>query len=589
MEKLKYPNPQFIRENWLDLNGDWQFAFDDHDVGESNQQFLNDDFYTMTIQVPYSYHTKNSGIEIKEDHPIVWYKKDISLNVDQEKRYLLHFGAVDYKCDIWINDVHITTHIGGHTPFCVDLTKYISSNFCLIIRVEDHNLPTQPIGKQSWKNNNFLCWYTRTIGIWQPVWIEEVGQTYLSHIETTPQIDQASLQIDAYINNDDKNAYLKTEVFYKGDLITSFISSFKSKRARFTIDVSDEESDFRLHFWHPNTPNLYDITYQIIKEDEILDHVQSYFGMRKIEAKGNKIYLNNQEFYQKLILDQGYFYHGGLTGTVDELKNDVMKIKEMGFNGARKHQKIEDHRYMYLCDKIGLVMWAELPSSFEYSSISNENVLKEFHGFIDKHYNHPCVICYTVLNESWGINEVYSNPLEQNFINALVYLVKSLDTSRLVVGNDGWEHALTDILTIHDYNSDENSIRESYKDIVEAANGSPSKTSNRHCYNEGYHYNGCPFMISEFGGIAYHTEDTKDDNWGYGKRLTSKEDVLNKIKALHFAIMDIEGACGFCYTQLSDVEQEVNGLLDHHHEYKFDPEEIKKILEYKHNLGFIFQ
>lgn len=590
MEKIKYPRPQFIRENWLDLNGQWQFTFDDQNIGENNNNYLNDNFYNMNIEVPYSYHTKNSGINLNENHPIVWYKKDIHIDVKEDKSYILHFGAVDYKCDLYINDKHIFTHIGGHTPFEVDITKYIQQDFSLIIRAEDYNLTTQPIGKQSWKKTNFLCWYTRTVGIWQSVWMEETGKTYLTDVRMTPDIDNASLDIDAYINNDNQDVWLKGEVYYEGELITRFMSSFKSKRARFTIDVSDEESDFRLHFWHPNSPNLYDIHFTLVSKHKILDDIQSYFGMRRINYLGNKVYLNNQEFYQKLILDQGYFPNGGLTATAEELKKDVLMIKEMGFNGARKHQKIEDYRYMYLCDKIGLVMWAEFPSSFEYSPIANENTLREFHAFIKKHYNHPSVICYTLLNESWGINEVYTNKLEQNFINGLVYLTKSLDTTRLVVGNDGWEHSLTDILTIHDYNSDENSIRDSYKDIVVAANGSPSKTSNRHCLNEGYKYNGIPFMISEFGGVAYNTQESEEDNaWGYGERIIGKEAVLAKIKALHEAVMDIEGVCGFCYTQLSDVEQEINGLLDHNHEYKFDPKDIRKILQYKHNLGFIFK
>lgn len=590
MEKLKYPRPQFIRENWVDLNGQWQFAFDDDNKGDLNKQYLNNEFYTMNIEVPYSYHTKNSGIHKNEDHPIVWYKKDIHIKRKEKKHYLLHFGAVDYKCDLYINDNHIYTHEGGHTPFEVDITRYINDDFSLIVRVEDYNLTSQPIGKQSWKKNNFLCWYTRTIGIWQSVWLEEVGDIYLTKLYMTPDIDNASLDIDAYINSHDQDVWLKGEVYFDGQLITKFMNQFKSKRARFSIDVSDEESDFRLHFWHPNSPHLYDIHYSIVKNNEIKDDIQSYFGMRRINSLGNKIYLNNQEFYQKLILDQGYFPNGGLSGTVEELKNDVLMIKEMGFNGARKHQKIEDSRYMYLCDKIGLVMWAEFPSSFEYSPVSNENIIKEFHSFINKHYNHPSVICYTVLNESWGINEVYSNPLQQNFINSLVYLAKSLDNSRLVVGNDGWEHSLTDILTIHDYNSDDHSLRDSYKDIVQAANGSPSKTSNRHCLNEGYQYNGIPFMISEFGGVAYDTQEGNEDNaWGYGERIVGKEAVLKKIKDLHQAVMDIDGVCGFCYTQLSDVEQEINGLLDHQHHYKFDPKDIRDILEYKHNLGFIFK
>ncbi len=590
MEKMYYPRPQFIRENWVDLNGKWSFAFDDQNDGLKDKLYLNDDFYNMTINVPYSYHTKNSGIHKNEDHPIVWYKRTIELDVKEDKRYILYFGAVDYKCDIYVNDNHVFSHIGGHTPFEVDLTDYVNNQFDLIIRCEDYNKTTQPIGKQSWKKENFLCWYTRTVGIWQSVWLEEVSSTYLTEVKMTPQIDNASLDIDAFINTQNNDVLLECEVTFKGEFITKAYSAFKSGRARFSIDVSDEQSNFRLHFWHPNDPLLYDIRFKLVKAHKVLDDVQSYFGMRKIERIGNKIYLNNQEFYQKLILDQGYFKDGGLTATPDELKDDVLKIQEMGFNGARKHQKLEDYRYMYFCDTVGLVMWAEMPSSFEYSHITNENVVRELHSYIAKHYNHPSVIAYTLLNESWGINEVYSNKQQQNFINGLYYLTKSLDTNRLVIGNDGWEQALTDILAIHDYNSDEVTLKDSYKDIVAAANGSPSLTSTRKCYAEGYKYDGVPFMISEFGGVAYNTQETEEENaWGYGERLTDKDDVLEKIRLLHEAVMDIEDVCGFCYTQLSDVEQEINGLLDHEHNYKFDPKDIRKILRYKHNQGFIFE
>lgn len=591
MERLNYPRPQFIRENWMNLNGKWQFAFDDDNIGEFNKNYLKDDFYPMVIEVPYSYHTKNSGIGLNENHPIVWYKRTINVEVKEHKSYILHFGAVDYKCDLYIDGVHMFSHQGGHTPFDVDITRYISGNeFTLVIRCEDYNLCTQPIGKQSWKNSNFLCWYTRTVGIWQTVWMEEVGETYLTNFRMTPQIDNATLDIDAFINQDDRDVWLKGEIYFESEFITKFMTSFKGQRARISVDVSSSSPNFRLNFWHPTSPNLYDIHYTLVKHHEVLDDVKSYFGMRRIDVVGNKIYLNNQEFYQKLILDQGYFKDGGLTATPEELKRDVEYIKAMGFNGARKHQKIEDYRYAYLCDKLGLVMWAEMPSSFEYSVVTNENVVRELHAFINKHYNNPSVICYTLLNESWGINEVYSDKAEQNFINGLYYLTKSLDTSRLVVGNDGWEQSLTDILTVHDYNSYEDSLRESYLDIEAAANGSPSRTSVRHCLNEGYEYDGGPFMISEFGGVAYNTQETEgEEAWGYGERLVGKEAVFNKIKALHEAVMDIEGCCGFCYTQLSDVEQEINGLLDHAHNPKFDIEDIRDVLWYKHNLGFVFK
>lgn len=590
MEKLKYPRPQFIRKKWWDLNGDWQFAFDDQNIGQNKQIFLQDDFYPMVIKVPFSYHTKNSGIHILENHSIVWYKKSVHLQKQANKRYILNFAAVDYQCDIYINDQHIFHHIGGHTPFEVDITNAISDDFTIIVRVEDENLVSQPIGKQAWKDSNFLCWYTRTVGIWQNVWIEEVGTIYLTDVRMTPDIDKASLEIDAFINEHDREVFLVGEISFEGHFIQRFMSSFKGTRARFSVDVSDNQANFRLHYWHPDTPNLYDISLKLIHQDEIMDDVQSYFGMRRINTFKNKIYLNNQEFYQKLILDQGYFPDGGLTGTKQELLEDMSKIKEMGFNGARKHQKIEDARYMYLCDKIGLVMWAEFPSVFEYSPISNENILRELHAFIKKHYNHPSVICYTLLNESWGINEVYSNKQEQDFVNGLYYLTKSLDPTRLVVGNDGWEHTLTDILTIHDYNSDAIALKESYQDIFDAANGSPSKTSNRHCFCEGYSYQGIPVMISEFGGVALNINANENEQaWGYGERLNDKAAVLEKIRDLHQAVMDIDGVCGFCYTQLTDVEQEINGLLDHQHQYKFSKQEIKNILTYHHNLGFIFK
>lgn len=590
LDKLHYPRPQFVRENWIDLNGEWKFAFDDENVGELDERFMDDTFYSMKIKVPYSYHTKNSGIELNEDHQIVWYKKELKIDIKANKRYILNFGAVDYKCDIWINRNHMTTHVGGHTPFSLDITRYIKENNSVIIRVEDRNECTQPIGKQSWKKENFLCWYTRTVGIWQPVWIEEVGDTYLTDVKMTPQIDNASLDLDIRINQDDKTVDLFGEVYFKGEFITRFATAFKSKRARLTIDVSSEDPDFRLNFWTTNTPNLYDIKFKLCRREETLDKIDSYFGMRKVESIGRKIYLNNQEFYQKLILDQGYFKDGGLTATPEELKDDVLKIKEMGFNGARKHQKIEDNRYMYLCDTLGLVMWAEMPSTFEYSNITNENVTKELYSFIDKHYNNPSVIVYTLLNESWGINEVYSDRKQQNFVNALVYLTKSLDNSRLVVGNDGWEHTISDILTIHDYNSDKDTMAESYKNIEEAANGSPSKTSTRKCHSEGYKYNNGPIIISEYGGIAYDIDESNSDkSWGYGERLQDQNSVINKIKELTQVVMDIEDVCGFCYTQLTDVEQEVNGLLDHNHKYKFEPDKIREILEYKHNLGFIFK
>ncbi|SDM84175.1 glycoside hydrolase family 2 protein [Bacillus sp. OK048] len=587
MEKLKYPNPQKIRKNWIDLNGKWLFKLDKNGGANITGPIKKEEF-DLEITVPYSYMFEKSGIDIQEYYPVVWYYREFQLNKQENKSYLLNFEAIDYKCDIWINDVLVCTHEGGHVPFEVDVTNFVGTNNTITIRVEDHNDTNQPIGKQSWKDENFLCWYTRTIGIWQNVWLEETGITYITNFTMKPNIHTAELAIDATINHH-KNVFIEAKVTYKGQLITKMMSSFKNSRAKFSIDVSSNLPNFRLFYWHPTDPNLYDIELNILDEnDRVEDSIESYFGMRGIESHEEKIYINDQEFYQKLILNQGYYPNAGLTGTTDEFLDDLKKIQEMGFNGLRIHQKLESHKLLYLCDVLGLVVWAEMPSLFEFSRKSNENMFKEIHPFVDKHINHPSVITYVVMNESWGVNEISHHEEEQHFVNALYYTVKSLDCTRLVIGNDGWEHTLTDVCTIHDYNTNEDTLIASYENKEMAIKESPSLTSGRKTYCKGYEHQQKPFIISEYGGVAYQ-EDISEASWGYGERIQSKDDVLQKIENLTKAVMKIEFCSGFCYTQLTDVEQEVNGLLDHNHNYKFDPKTIKAIMDSDRQYGFIFK
>ncbi|WP_319370074.1 sugar-binding domain-containing protein [uncultured Ilyobacter sp.] len=585
---LDYPRPQFVRKNWIDLNGDWEFMFDDENIGLTNKWFMQKEFI-LNINVPYAYQSELSGIGKNEQHDVVWYKKKVILEKISAKRIFLNFEACDYKTDLWINGVHIGEHCGGHVPFSFEITNAVRKDEnIIVVRVEDFNTCSQPIGKQSWKKDNFLCWYTRTTGIWQPVWIEILEKNFIKNCKMTPNIDNGKIHLDISVDNSHENVYLEGIISFKDKFITKFGTSFKNGRAKLSVDVTSDDPDFRMFYWRPETPNLYDIEFKLFKNEKLMDEVKSYFGMRKISKSGRKIFLNNQEFYQKLILDQGYFGKGLMTPTPEQLEDDVNKIKEMGFNGVRKHQKIEDNRFMYLCDVLGLVVWAEMPSPFEFSDETNKNVVKELYGLIKKHYNNPSVIAYTVLNESWGINEVYDNPMQQNFVNSLYYLVKSLDNSRIVIGNDGWQHTISDILTIHDYTSDEKSLSMRYENFEETVDGSPSLTSLRTNYAKGYKYSGEPIMISEYGGVAYSL-NSEVSSWGYGKRITDPEKILDKIENLTKAIMDIDYMCGFCYTQLSDVEQEANGLLDHEHNYKFDPKRIKEILSYKHNGGFIFE
>ncbi len=588
LNRNDYPNPQLIRKNWIDLSGTWLFAFDDENTGISSKKYLLSEYYDQTITVPYSYLSNSSGVEENNYHPIVWYQKDFELNLQEDKSYIIHFEAVDYVCDIWLNDEHIFHHQGGHVPFQIDLTNHVKSKNKLTIRVEDYNSCTQPIGKQSFKDSNFLCWYTRTIGIWQPVWIEITGSTYISDLDLTPNLCDSTIGINFQLNQSE-TLEVKGEIRFKENIICKFSTFTRNGLGKCSVDVSSDLADFRLFYWSSDAPNLYDIDLTVIKDDIEIDCIYSYFGMRNIRVQGQRIYLNNNEVYQKLILDQGYFKNGGLTATTEELESDIRKIKEFGFNGVRKHQKVENHKFMYFCDLYGLMMWAEMPSSFEYTFDSNKNSIQELYPFIKKHSNHPSVIAYTLLNESWGINEVSINKRQQNFVNAMYYLTKSLDSERLVIGNDGWEHTLSDILTIHDYNSDALDLKNCYRDEKQAVNGSPSKTSNKLNYSNGYSYQNEPIMISEFGGIAYQTSsDHAKESWGYGGRLTTKDAVEDKIVSLIEAVLDIPYVCGFCYTQLTDVEQEVNGLLDENHDYKIDVEKVRAAVQSKNNYGFVF-
>ena len=586
MNKINYPNPQKIRKNWLDLNGQWQVYFPENETDCS--LFPENNLFTQTIEVPYSYTFKRSQVAKKDYQPVMWYAKELDLVIQQDKNYLLQFEAVDYICDIWVNDQFVYQHVGGNTPFEVNLTPFLSEKNTIKIKVTDYNLVNQGLGKQKWKKENFLCWYTRTMGIWQNVWLEETGRTYLTNVEMIPNIHTASIEIDAFINDPQAEAMIESKVYYQGELINTLITSFKEGRAKYTVDVSSNSAHFRLHYWSPQDPNLYDVEFRILQDGRVTDEISSYFGMRHIESHEGRIYLNDQEIYQKLILNQGYYFEGGLTGTVEEMTDDLMKIKEMGFNGHRIHQKVENHRMLYLCDTLGLLTWAEFPSTFEFSQQSVNNTMHEIPAFVQKHINHPSIICYVAMNESWGINEISHNVKEQNFVNALYYQIKALDHTRLVIGNDGWEQTITDIATVHDYNSNEKTLIESYATEEIATKRSPSLTSGRKTYVAGYAQQNIPYMISEYGGVAYE-ENSNGESWGYGDRLTDKEAVLGKIEALTKAVMKVDFACGFCYTQLTDVEQEVNGLLTADRKYKFAPEKIKEMLDSDRQYGFIFK
>lgn len=571
----EYPRPNLKRDIWMNLNGEWDFEFDDENVGEI-EKWYKDKAFSRKIVVPFCFQSKLSGIHTNDFHDYVWYKRSFSIPEEfRNKRVLLNFGAVDYYAKVWVNGEMVGDHIGGSTPFSFDITSFLcEGSNTIVVRAEDSSTECrQPRGKQSWMKENFGCWYERTTGIWQTVWLEAVSQSYIEKVRLTPDLDNDELAVEAEIKGSVEGLRLNTRISFKGLEVDLTEKKISRSRVSFVSNVRSDSMEWKVARWTPEHPNLYDIEFSLIDDEgNCIDRVESYFGMRKVSCKGNKFLLNNVPYYQKLILDQGYFPDSLLTPPSEEaIKEDIRYTKEFGYNGARKHQKVEDPIYLYWCDKMGLLVWGEMASPYEYDETMVKANMTEWMEVVERDYNHPCIIAWTLMNESWGIPDILTDYRQQQHTLALYHMVKSLDSTRLVISNDGWEHTMSDITTIHDYVEDGEVFAERYKDINEVMNGAPNK--HKHIFANGYGYEGQPVLLSEYGGIAFE----KDEGWGYGNKVKDEESFLERFEKITRAIARPGYFVGYCYTQLTDVQQEENGLLTFDRKPKIAPEKIKRI------------
>lgn len=581
--RTEYPRPQFVRKEWLNLNGAWNFAFDDNNRGLAEQWYRRFPESALTIEVPFAYQAKLSGIGDPSFHDVIWYNRSLELPEHwSNKQIILHFGAVDYRAWVYVNGELATFHEGGHVSFSVNITQWLNGNKNeLSIRVEDPSTDELiPRGKQYWHEQSAYIYYTRTSGIWQTVWVEAIESAHIGHVKFTPDIDNGDMIMEYDLvlpEGDDRSAYtLQTEISFEGKLL--FAESFKvlekyNKRVYHVRNRFVDRSNVHFNgwYWTPETPNLFDVQFRLMKNDVVLDEVESYFGMRKVSVENGRFMLNNLPYYQKLVLDQGYFPGGLLTAPSDEdLKNDIVLAKEMGFNGARKHQKVEDPRFMYWADKLGFLVWGEMPSCIEFGAEAVERITKEWMEVIHRDYNHPSIIVWVPMNESWGVSRVRREKKQQHHVSAMYHLTKSLDESRLVISNDGWEHTISDLCTIHNY-KDGDALRKAFSSIEAALTAEPV---GRAVYANGYQYRGEPILVTEYGGIAYQMDKTQ--GWGYAS-VQSSDDLLQAYKDVTSALLESPIVQGFCYTQITDVEQEINGLLTYDRKPKCDLAEIKKI------------
>ena len=561
-ERKEYPRPQFRRYNWQSLNGEWEFGF-----GEKEN-------YDRKINVPFSYQWEASGIGDKAVHDTVWYKRTFKIDRENKgKRALLCFNAADYETDVWVNGNHAIKHIGGFTPFKADITQYLKDGENEItVRCIDTLETSVPRGKQSWTGEPFTCFYYPNTGIWGSVWIEFFNEDCIENYSLQSDIDNRRVYgyIETLYSKADEAEIILT---FKGKVLKKQKFSLDGKRTNYSISLADNAFDFGELLWWVDNPNLINVDYVLYKDNKAVDRAHTRIGLRKISIENGKICLNGRPLYQRLILDQGYWNESGLTPpSAEALKKDIELSKAMGFNGARKHQKLEDPYYYYYAEELGFLVWAEMPSAYTFCDKEVKAITQEWQEIVNAAKNFTSVIAYVSLNESWGTREIKTNKEQQNFTRSLYYLTKSIDDTRIISTNDGFETIEeSDILGIHDYdikNAEEFSVKYN-------GNYDGMYPQGWALFADGHKYKGQPVLLTEFGGIAFVSEQ-KGEAWGYGNGAKNAEELLERLEQLINGIAQTEFQ-GYCYTQLTDVQQEVNGLLYADRTPKVDLNNLKNI------------
>ena len=566
----EHPRPDFVRDTFLNLNGRWQFAFDDEDRGVADGWYRPGFTLDGEITVPFAYQSRLSGVgPTDEIHPVLWYRR--SFRVPEEmagRRILLRFGAVDFAARVYVNGRLAGTHRGGYTPFALDITALTdtAAENDLCVRAEDAPDCTQPRGKQYWKRGLMGCWYTPVSGIWQTVYLEAAGENAVRYIHITPDIDRGSMTAEIALERMPRGAVeAELTVSFGGETVRRVTAAFESRVLRLPADLTGGNGPEAVRLWGPGHPDLYDCCVRILRDGAEEDRVGTYFGMRKIEVRGGQVYLNNSPLYQRLILDQGYWPDSLLTPPDDEsIQQDIRYTLAFGYNGARKHQKVEDPRYYYWADRMGLLVWGELPSPYEYTDDTVRNLTDTLADFIERDFNHPCIITWVPLNESWGVKEILTDRRQQMTSVTLYHLTKALDGTRLCSCNDGWEQTVTDLCALHDYAAEKTVMAEHFASREKVDR---QGCDLRACWAEGYGPRGEEaFMVTEYGGIAFSDIGPQGsmggmETWGYHDKVTDEEAFFERFRGVTDAIRALDYCRGYCYTQLTDVMQEINGLL----------------------------
>jgi beta-galactosidase/beta-glucuronidase len=562
----EHPNPMMERERWVNLNGEWMFEIDRSESG-IERGLVQSETLQGRITVPFCPESKLSGICEHDFMRAVWYKKKIVLTESEitNRRILLHIGAADFETHVWINGASAGfPHVGSSSPIDYDVTQLVKvgENLLTVLCLDDIHSPRQAGGKQCPSLNSYACYYTRTTGIWQTVWYESVPESHIKYVSFRPDAENASVSVSCELCG---NGALTARVFYEGRLVGEASKKNRSVTADLEIPLSET------HLWELGHGKLYDVELTFGE-----DAVKSYFGLRSIDLKDGKFFLNGKSVFQRLVLDQGYYPDGIWTAPDDAaFVRDIECAMSAGFNGGRLHQKVFEPRFLYHADRMGYMVWGEYPSwGIDTSDIANLSAfLPDWLACVKRDLSHPAVIGWCPLNETgnYGPQKKWQ---DNNFLRIIYEATRAFDPTRPCIDTSGNYHVVTDIYDVHDYEQDPAVLKARYDALV-------SEGTLFEAVHDGYrqHWEGQPVFLSEYGGIGFQlATDNAEKAWSYGNATRSPEEFYERYQGLTHAILDNPRIMGFCYTQLTDIEQEQNGLFTYEsREPKFDTSVLKRI------------
>ncbi len=574
-----YPRPQFKRAEWLSLNGRWSFCMDQAESGRARGLAESKGFETP-IRIPFCPESRLSGVAYRDFINCIWYHRRVRIPEEWTgKELILHFGGVDYACEVFIDGISAGKHTGGAVSFELDVTSHLTAGkshdlvVCAVDHIRSH---IQCFGKQSVSYANEKANYTRTTGIWGDVWLEPVSSGGLHSCTVIPDYDGGTFLFRPSFRKIRAGNRFRIRVCDGGRCVGERVVPC-AEGIPVALPLEEPKE------WSPRSPFLYGIEYAVTDaEGRVIDAVESYAGFRKFHVEGGRCFLNNRPIFLRFVLDQG-FYEDGIWTPPDEdaIRRDIELAMRAGFNGARLHQKIFDERYHYHADRLGFLTWGEFPDwgigfwqQFTVKAVDYFHAFRDFFpqwlAAVSRDLNHPSIVAWTPFNER---NKPVDLEEHRRFLSDIYELTRSVDPTRPVNDTSGLIHARTDLWTVHNYTQDAVSLAEQlkrkpvfmYKPELEAEA-----------------WNGQPYLLDEFGGVTYIPAEKRSepDGWRYGTPCDTAESALSRMEALTRTVIDC-GLAGYCYTQLTDVEQERNGVYNFDRTPKFREEDLRKIFSLK--------